>query len=56
MILATGVADDPASLPHPIGDWPWIDFCHQYLVCPLVPIGETVGAMSALVRTGSLKE
>jgi hypothetical protein len=38
------------------GDWPWIDFCHQYLVYPLVPIGETVGAMSELVRTGSLKE
>ncbi len=28
----------------------------QYRVYPLVPIGETVGAMSALVRAGSLKE
>jgi hypothetical protein len=42
--------------PTPIGDLAWIDFCHQYLVYPLVPIGESVGAMSSLVRTGSLKE
>ena len=58
LILATGVTDDQASFPHAyrrLGVHE-IDLHYQYRVDALVPIGETVGAMSELVRGGSLKE
>ena len=54
----TCVPDDPAFLPHAYRRLgvDEIDLHYQYRVDPLIPIGETVGAMSELVRAGSLKE